>query len=224
MSESAEMVDGTWFLYFNKIADPILNDETCQYYESLLDKMYGDFFERNLSTEDPLLSLGAGFGLTEIPLARKGYKIIGIDNDMQVLEALKINSQKYGEGNIEVRFGDLYSDFHKYFRDIQACVSFGVLEHFTRDDLEDIIRKQFEISDKIIAMMPINTPATLKTYHAENNPTDNIDENGIYRNFWSADYWENDIFRDYKIYDRCFPSNYANIGQIDMVTYLVKKD
>ena len=221
----AEMVNGTWFKYFNKIVDPIFTDKTCAEYENLLDKMYGDFFERNLSYNNgSLLSLGAGFGLTEIPLARKGFKVIGIDNDPKVLELLKENSKNYGKDNVTIVFDDLYEDFHKRYIDkgIQACVSFGVLEHFKREDLDDLIEKQFEISPLLLSMVPINTPETLKTFKAIDKPINNIDENGIYRNFWSSDFWKNDIFKEYKIIDNCFSTNPAKMGQIDMVTYLVK--
>lgn len=220
-------VNGQWFNYFKKIVDIEFTDEVCVKYEKIMSELYGDFFERNLSTNGgKLLSLGAGFGATEIPLARQGYKIIGIDNDKEVLKMLEINAQKYAKGNLEARFGDLYEDFHKEYLDenIQACVSFGTLEHFERYDLDELIKKQFMINELIICMMPINTPETLETFKAKENPLAHIDENGIYRNFWSAEFWEKDIFGKHNIIDKCFPTGYSSIGQTDMVALAVKRN
>ncbi len=224
--KEAEMVEGTWFRYFKKVVDPVFTDETCKQYEDLLTQMYGDFFERNLSPKrGPLLSLGAGFGLTEIPLARGGFDVIGIDNDLEVLELLKRNSQAYGEGRIVGEYGNLYSNFHKAYvgGGIQACISFGVLEHFTREDLDDLIRKQFEISPLLLAMIPINTPESLRAFGAVSHPVGHVDQNGIYRNFWSANHWENDVFGRYDFIDRHLSTNHAKIGQVDMATYLVRE-
>ena len=229
--KEAEMVDGTWFKYFHKVLDPVFSNKTYLIYEQLLEDLYGNFFDRNLdSDKGKLLSLGAGFGLTEIPLARKGYRIIGIDNDTQVLKLLEENAKNYSNGNLEAKFGDLYNDFHKeYFdKNIQACISFGVLEHFTKKDLDALIKKQFLISPLIICMMPVKTPNTLKAFKAEKQPFGHIDENGIYRNFWSKEYWEKEIFYGHKIINRCDPKNTLRengkkVGEVDMVTYAIKK-
>lgn len=229
MVREAEMVNGTWYSYFTKIHDIDdiwLTNKTCVDAEVLLDKLYGDFFDRNLSPSNrPLLSLGAGYGLTEIPLARKGFKVIGIDNDTKLLEILRKNATKYGKGNVEVKFGDLYDDFHKEYvnQGIQACISFGVLEHFKREDLDELIKKQFEISPLILSMVPINTPKTLKAFNAVDKPVAHIDEYGIYRNFWSESHWRNNIFKNHEIIDICFPVNYSSLGQVDMVTHLVRE-
>ena len=131
----AEQVDGTWFTYFNKIVPTIFTDEVCNRYVQSLEQIYGDFFGRNLRpASGPLISLGAGFGMTEIPLARKGYTVIGIDNDRQVLELLRTNAVNYGMNRVTAKFGDLYTDFHQEFvgTGIQACISFGTLEHFSK--------------------------------------------------------------------------------------------
>jgi SAM-dependent methyltransferase len=225
--KESEKVDGGWFNYFKKRSEPIFNDEICAKAEQQLVKLYGDFFDRNLVPEKgKLLSLGAGYGHVEIPLARKGYDIIGIDNDKNVLELLVENTKKYASGKIEARFGDLYDDFQKDFIDknIQACISFGVLEHFKREDLDLLVEKQFQISPLMICMMPINTPPTLKAFKAESKPEGNVDKFGIYRNFWPAEFWEHEVLGKYNVIDKCFPTNYVSWGQVDMVTFAVRKD
>jgi len=148
-----------------------------------------------------LLSLGVGYGSTEIPLARRGFKIIGIDNDKDALQLATENAQSHGNGNLELEFGDLYDDFHlKYVgHGIQACVSFGVLEHFSRADLDELIKKQFEISQKMLFMVPVRTDRTLAAFDAVDQPEGNVDKEGIYRNFWTPEYWKTDILKGYHI-------------------------
>ena len=70
-----------WYKLFKDHTNMIFNDKICNDYEILFDKMYGDFIGMYLTTDRPLLSIGAGFGCSEIPLARKGYKIYCIEND-----------------------------------------------------------------------------------------------------------------------------------------------
>ena len=226
-TKESEKVKGGWFNYFKKRSEPVFDDEVCAKADQQLVKLYGDFFDRNLTPEKgKLLSLGAGYGWVEIPLARKGYEIIGIDNDQKVLELLVENTKKYAPGMIEAHFGDLYNDFHKEFldKDIQACVSFGVLEHFKREDLDTLILKQFNISPLMICMMPIDTPATLKAFKAEQKPEGHIDDYGIFRNFWPVEFWEKEVLGKYCIIDKCFPTNHVSWGQVDMVTFAVRND
>jgi cyclopropane fatty-acyl-phospholipid synthase-like methyltransferase len=225
--KEAEMVDGTWFDYFKQFSSPVFDDEVFRNKKKSLETLYGDFFDRNLSPEKgKLLSLGVGYGGTEIPLAQKGYHIIGIDSDSKVLELLVENTRKYAPGKIEAHYGDLYGDFQKDYigKSIQACISFGVLEHFKREDLDTLIQKQFQISPLMICMMPINTPATLKAFKAEAKPEAHVDGHGIYRNFWPAEFWENEVLGAYNIVDKCFPTNHVSWGQVDQVTFAVRKD
>ncbi|NQS90400.1 hypothetical protein HQ584_11490 [Patescibacteria group bacterium] len=122
--------------------------------------------------------------------------------------------------------GNLYKDFHKQFigKGIQACISFGLLEHFTRSDLKKVIRKQFLIAPLLICIVPIKTPATLKTFEAENKPEGNIDKYGIYRNFWTLDFWEKEIFKEHHVIDKDFRQNQEPKGLIDTLTLAVRKE
>jgi len=221
------MVTGSWFDYFKKITKPLFDEDGLKRREERFRSMYGDFFENHLFPEKgKLLSLGAGFGATEVCLARRGYHVIGVDNDRKVLELLEENAKKYGEGRLEARFGDLLGDFHNGFlgETIQACVSFGLLEHFLMPDLLEIIRKQFMVSPFMICMVPINTPATLETFKVEGNPEGNVDENGIYRNFWEPEFWEQEIFKEHNVVDKRLCSGASGtIGRIDMVVFAIRK-
>ena len=212
-------------IFFHSLSDPLFTDEACQQADRRYEDLHGSFLDNYLSSEaGSLLALGAGYGLIEIPIARRGYKLICVDNDKGVLEILEKNAQ-YAEGNLTVAYGDLNSDFHLDYQEkaIQACISFGLLEHFPSDDLQVIIEKQFSISPLLICDIPVNTPPTLKTFNAENKPVGHIDDYGIYRNFWTPEYWKSEIFGAYTIIADRPHTEYRQDGQIDVLTLVVKK-
>lgn len=225
MGREAELVKGeSWYRYFSKYSDPEFDDEKIIKRDNLLQNLWDGFFEKHLQPENgPLLSLGAGYGGMEIPLARRGYKVICLDNEIDTLNLLQKNAAKYGKNNITAVYGDLYNDFHIQFirKGIQACVSFGTMEHFVKKDIDELIKKQFCIVPFLICMIPIATPETLKTFGAETNPEGHIDEFGIYRNFWTAEFWEQEIFGQYRVIDKWFCTNKTIRKQVDMVTLAV---
>jgi hypothetical protein len=219
-----EMENGSWYKFFHSLSNPVFTDEACQKADGRYEELHDSFLERYLSPGDgPLLALGVGYGLVEIPIARRGYQVIGLDSDRGVLEILRENA-KYAKGNLTVAYGDLNSDFYLDYqgRGIQACISFGLLEHFSSDYLPVLIEKQFCISPLLICDIPIRTPATLKTFHAERNPEGHVDYYGIYRNFWIPEYWKSNIFGAYTIVADRLHTEYRQDGQIDVLTLVVR--
>lgn len=174
-------------------------DET-NYDESVdfLMNLYRDFHERYLDpSAGPILELGVGSGLSALPLVAKGYTVIGIDNDAEALEMCRMNSRHSSnpEKLVLVK-ADLYDpDWWKQFvgKNIQGVVSYGVLEHFTEDDLMRLIPRQFDIAPRAIAMMPVNTPRTLALYGATGKEEGDVDINGIFRIWRTGEYWQKDI-------------------------------
>ena len=138
------MDNGSWYKFFHSLSNPVFTDEACQAADRRYEELHDGFLDQYLSPEEgPLLALGAGYGLVEIPIARRGYQVICLDNDQGVLEILRDNA-KYAQGNLTVAYGDLNSDFHLDYqgKGIQACISFGLLEHFSLDDLQVIIENR----------------------------------------------------------------------------------
>ncbi len=218
------MDNGSWYKFFHKLSNPVFTNEACQAADRRYKELHNDFLERYISPGDgPLLALGVGFGLVEIPIARRGYQIIGLDNDRGVLEILQKNA-KYAKENLTVAYGDLNSDFHLDYqgKGIQACISFGLLEHFSLEYLQVLIEKQFSISPLLICDIPVRTPATLKTFNAESKPEGHVDDCGIYRNFWTPEYWQSNIFGAYNIVADRPHTEYRQDGQIDVLTLVVK--
>lgn len=220
------MDNGSWYKFFHSLSNPVFTDEACQQADRRYEELHDGFLDRYLSPErGPLLALGAGYGLVEIPIARRGYQVICLDNDRGVLEILGKNA-KYAQRNLTVAYGDLNSDFHLDYqgRGVQACVSFGLLEHFPLEYLSVLIEKQFSISSLLVCDIPIRTAETLKTFHAENNPEGHIDNYGIYRNFWTPEYWKSTIFGAYTIVADRPHTEYRQDGQIDVLTLVVRRE
>ncbi len=218
------MDNGSWYKFFHSLSNPVFTDEACQQADRRYEELHDGFLDKYLSPGDgPLLALGAGYGLVEIPIACRGYQVIALDNDRGVIEILKENA-KYAKGNLTVAYGDLNADFHLDYhrKGIQACISFGLLEHFSLDDLHVLIEKQFSISPLLICDIPIRTLETLKTFNAESNPEGHIDDYGIYRNFWTPEYWKSQIFGAYTIVADRPHTEYRQDGQIDVLTLVVR--
>jgi len=76
-----------------------------------------------------ILDAGCGFGKWVIYLSKRGYNIIGVDNNKLVIEKLK-----NFDNSLQVELGDIlnlkYPD--NYF---DACISMGVVEHFEEGPL-----------------------------------------------------------------------------------------
>ncbi len=219
------MENGSWYRFFHNIGNPVLTDKSYQEADRRYEELHGAFLDRYLSPEEgPLLALGVGYGLTEIPIARRGYRVIGLDSDKGVLEILRKNA-KYAKGNLAVAFGELSSDFHLDYQEkgIQACISFGLLEHFSISYLHLLIEKQFSISPLLICDIPVRTSETLKTFHAESNPEGHVDDCGIYRNFWTPEFWKSVVFGAYTVVEDRPHIEYRQDGRIDVLTLVVKK-
>jgi SAM-dependent methyltransferase len=81
-------------------------------------------FMRHLPRDEMILEAGCGLGAWVMHLDEKGYKIAGVDNDINVLERLKA-----WKPSLDVFYGDIrtlpYDD-----SSLGAYISLGVVEHF----------------------------------------------------------------------------------------------
>ncbi|MBI4120760.1 MAG: class I SAM-dependent methyltransferase [Parcubacteria group bacterium] len=205
-ARTAELVEGgSWFNYFQKKSNPFWDRMMYTARMKRFASYYDGFHERYLRPDDgPLIELGVGFGATAIPLIDRGFSVIGIDNEPRFFPFCVHNSQfsEHPE-RLTLVLKDLYDpNWHRDFlkRSIQAVVSYGVLEHFERNHLiNTLIPQQFAIAKTIIAMIPVLTENTLQTFKATSCPENNVDENGIYRNFWTTGFWRETIFKGHEI-------------------------
>ena len=176
----------TWFEAFSESMNVIFTDEDFKIYLADVESCI-DFYRKHLGENTKILDLGYGLGVTSIPLSTFGYKITGIDNDPEVVEAARENAKKFGK-DIQIIHGDIF-DIDKMFEpdSFDACMSGGLLEHFPETLIRELIRKQLIVSPKLIASMPIAS-----------YPGENWDD-GIYRNLWDERYWLDEILTEFNV-------------------------
>lgn len=228
--KSADMVKGSWAEYFRNSG----GNWTQETYISKIndfDKFYGNFHEKVLGEPDgqTLLEIGVGVGGTALPLLNRGYKIIGVDNDSEVIAMCKKNVQLTPDSeNLRLIETDLYNpNWHEQFENqsIRAVVSYGILEHFHEEALQTLMKQQLKIAPTIIAMMPINTPRSLNAFLATGEYEGDIDKNGIFRRFLTGEQWE-------EFYKKCglsiinsyqFSNEKEGKGKWDMIIWALEK-
>ena len=111
----------------------------------------------------------------------------GIDNDLKVVEVARANAEKFGK-DIQIIHGNIF-DIDKMFEpdSFDACMSGGLLEHFSETRIRELVRKQLVVAPKLIASMPIAS-----------YPGEKWDD-GIYRNLWDEKYWLDEILTEFKV-------------------------
>ena len=197
---TAELVKGgSWAEYFKSLDLGVWNASKYEEILKLFESYYGDFHQKYLDPQGgPLLELGVGTGISALPLISLGHRVIGLDNDENALKMCDLNKKlsPYPE-KLKLVVADLYdSRWHEQFinNEIQCVVSYGVLEHFTEESLSILVPQQFNIATLAIAMVPVNTPQSLKFFGATGKESGDIDKNGIFRIFRTTEYWQKEIF------------------------------
>lgn len=156
-------------------------------------KIYGEY----LPEDAKILDIGCGLGIMSVSLSALGYDITGIDNDKKVMEAAKINAKNFGK-KIKIMYMDIFDIDKRFKKDsFDACVSSGVLEHFSEEQIKDIVKKQLYLAPVVIATMPIALKEDIKEEYKDYNKK--ICRDGMYRNLWTPNYWINNVLKDFKI-------------------------
>jgi len=217
------MVNKDWYEAFNQYMNPVFTKEDFENYKKgvLKDLKY---YKKYLSAGAKILDLGCGLGCEAVPLSSLGYKIAGIDNDKRVVEAARQNGKNFG-GDIEIIEGDIFKLDKIFDKNLfDACISGGVLEHFKKEDVRKLVNLQLKLAPLVIASMPVKTTKSMKAYSfSKSNAINNIDKNGIYRNFWSEDEWTNKILKNYNIIEHFVVSCDPAIGNFDLVYLFIKR-
>jgi SAM-dependent methyltransferase len=145
-------------------------------------------FGHHLSPGARLLDLGCGVGCMSVPLSTLGFSVVGLDNDPRVVAAARENAARFG-GGIRIVEGDVF-DLDRLFEGdaFEACVSGGLLEHFTIEKIRTLADLMLGVAPLVIATMPVLSPRTLAHYGLR-DATDTAFPDGIHRNLWSERDW-----------------------------------
>ncbi len=111
------------------------------------------------------LEAGCAEGLVSIYLSHLGFAITGVDNNVRLLEKAK-KANDYFHGNVKFVEADIFhldEDAESY----DFTFSQGVLEHFSKEQIVEIISKQLKIARRVIFSVPAK-PYKIKDFGNEN--------------------------------------------------------
>lgn len=101
-----------------------------------------------------ILEVGSGTGMMSIYLSSMGFRVIGTDsNPIQVKRA--INLAKELDSKAKFKQIDLFSLEHGKGK-MDTAFSQGLLEHYSDQDIERIINKQFEVAKVVVFSVPLD--------------------------------------------------------------------
>lgn len=193
------MTEKNWYDEFSRHMNTVFTEEEFEKYKKMIANDL-DFYKKYMEPGSRVLDLGCGLGCTAVPLSALGYKIVGIDSDPKVVEAAKQNAKNFGK-DIEVIEGDVFELDKLFEKDsFDACISGGLLEHFKKEKIRELVSLQLKLSPLVIASMPVKTELTKKHYgFTEETALDCTFPDGIYRNFWSENEWTRGILAGFNI-------------------------
>lgn len=228
--ECAMVKGGDWYTYFWKCKNIALRVSPKAWKElnEVFDAMYdgGKFFKKYLPKKGKtFLGLGVGYGGIELVLASRGWRGLGIDNNRDALFLASQNARILAPNHLMVCYTDLYDEnqFPGFFegKDISACLSFGVMEHFKPEEIPGMIQRQFLIAPLVICMVPVSTKGTLKFFGASDVGPHVETKSGIYRVLQTSEWWEKKIFSDSKLLAVHHSRN--DFTGVDMTTFVTTR-
>lgn len=129
-----------------------------------------------------ILEVGCGLGFSSIYLSSCGYKMVGIDNDNQIINEAKENSRNFkSKANFEQ--GDAFN-LSKYYGIFDLVFSAGVVEHFLKEKTIQLLQEQAKCASYVIAVIPTKytkyvAPITDERIYNVNQLTDIFKRAGI---------------------------------------------
>lgn len=139
---------------------------------------------------DSILETGFGFATTTELLRDLGYDVEGFDKEPLAVENAIKNFPLLKD---RVFVGDLF-DESSYKKEYDAIVHQGVLEHFTDNEIKEILELQVSKSKKVIFDVP-------------NNLRKDKSQEGVFTRFETPQHWENllsELNLNFKRYGRTY--------------------
>jgi len=229
LREAGLVKGGDWYSYFWQVVNPAFGvfPDAWVKLQKVYEDMYGryNFFETFLPRVGTFLGIGVGFGGLELVLANRGWRGLGIDNNRDALFLAAQNSALLAQNRLMVCYADIYdpAQVPGFFsgKGITACVSFGVMEHFKPHEIRHMIERQLEIAPRVICMVPVGTPPTLKFFGANKTGPHIEKKSGIYRVLQPPQWWDDNVFDGCNVLTAIDSKN--PLTGHDMTTWVVEK-
>ena len=174
-----------WISYYRKrMLTPERVEEYLRIYEP-----YDKTVEKYCPAPAKTLEIGCGGARLSTCLSLRGYNVIATDLNDDILNIGRENGEKYGK-NMQFQVMDalkLADNFPKNSFDV--CTHHGVIEHFEKWEIHNMLQQQLEVSEFVIFGLPIKTDANLKRFKGDN----------IYRNLWTLEEWRDNILLPFNI-------------------------
>lgn len=111
-----------------------------------------DVIQKYGSNHRTVLEAGSGSGVTSVWLAKRGYFVIGIDSDPDMI-SLSRSIASDQKTSIDFRQDDIRTLLSINDR-FDVIFSNGVMEHFSDKEIVGIVNKHLSMSDSVIISVP----------------------------------------------------------------------
>lgn len=151
----------------------------------------------------------------------KEARIFNIEHNKEVIEAALKNGTNPSNIN-KLNIFEIDKEFKKDSFD--ACISRCVLEHFSKDQIRDIIDKLLFLAPIVMASFPVRTKSTLKYYGVKEANGKEVCNDKIHRNLWTEYFWKENILEFYNIQEsyikKCSPLR----GNFDEMHVVIERE
>jgi len=113
--------------------------------------LYG-MIQRHCPKPARLLDVGCGPGWSDLYLTALGYDVLGIDNEVALVERATTNAQTV-KVPARFAFADAF-DLSAYYNQFDLAFSCGVLEHFDRSVTVELLREQSKAAKRVLIEIP----------------------------------------------------------------------
>jgi len=174
-----------WVSYYNK---RLLTTERLKEYQEIY-KPYYDVVEKYCPSPAKALEIGSGGGRLATCLSIMGYDVTATDINEDILSIGRENGTKFGR-DMKFKILDALKLINNYQpNNFDVCTHHGVIEHFEKWEIHDMLQQQLIVSKFVIFGLPVKTKANIDQFRGDN----------IYRNLWSFSEWKDDILLPFNI-------------------------
>lgn len=189
---------GDWFTSFKGYQNIEFGQEDYDGWREMVEKDL-DLYLKHLPAGSALLECCCGLGCTAVPLSHY-YRITAFDRDGRILEYARKNAEKFG-GSIKIVKADFRRIDEIFGPDsFDACSSGGVLEHYTVEEVRQLLDKQLFVAPIVFISVPLGDG--VKT----------TDEHGITRYNYTEKQWLGKILKGYKIIEHAVSEAHPKVA------------